>query len=362
MVIKVGASSGIYYAAREAELHNALRKVGYTLTRGTSSMEIALDVAHEVTFTEGKLIRQLAKKQGIQLNAHGDLAVPICIPERGEWRDAHDRMTKSLRSAVFLGAHYIDFHACLNIWLELITYAGRKLTMSFCDEEGKFISDILYKNRETREWFIKIKGDLYLSDILNRKERTELNTRITVREDKWFKETTLQRMTEALKPFFNIVLREEIDPRTGTIRRLTVEDRLEEVVERTIVSGLPAKIGLDEVDAVIKEVHDKMREDRVIMNAKIQEEEIDQMLREKFSNRDPKERQWYSEELRAVVGIVDGYHIMSHYLYWTQDPNWVAMVNEYKDVLNKYDYRTGDPDWLDEAWKKAEREKRKRVK
>ena len=147
MVLRVGTSSGIYYASREVELHNTLRKVGYTLTRGTSAMEIAFDVAHEVTFTEGHSIRHMARKQGVQLNAHGDLAVPICIPERGEWRDAHDRMIKSIRSAVFLGAHYIDFHACLNIWLELITYAGRKLTMAFCDEQGQFISEVLYKNR-----------------------------------------------------------------------------------------------------------------------------------------------------------------------------------------------------------------------
>ena len=86
MALKVGVSSGIYYAAREAELHNTMRKLGYTITRGTAAMEIAVDVAHEVTFTEGGQIRHIAKKQGVMLNLHGDLAVPMEIPERGDRR------------------------------------------------------------------------------------------------------------------------------------------------------------------------------------------------------------------------------------------------------------------------------------
>ena len=121
-------------------------------------MEIAVDVAHEVNWVQGREIRYIAKKQGVQLNLHGDLQVPFCIPERGEWRDAHDRLTKSIRSAILLGAHYVNFHACLNIWLELMTYAGRKLTAAFVDGEGNFWTSIL-KEKNTLEWFVREKDD-----------------------------------------------------------------------------------------------------------------------------------------------------------------------------------------------------------
>ncbi len=53
MSLKVGVTSGIYYAARAEELSTIMRKLGYTLTRGTAVMEIPADVAHEVPYTQG---------------------------------------------------------------------------------------------------------------------------------------------------------------------------------------------------------------------------------------------------------------------------------------------------------------------
>jgi len=47
-------TSGLYYIARGEELATAVRKLGYGLTRGTSVIEIALDVPHEITDTEGE--------------------------------------------------------------------------------------------------------------------------------------------------------------------------------------------------------------------------------------------------------------------------------------------------------------------
>lgn len=402
--MKVGVSSGIYYAAREAELHNTMRKLGYTITRGTAAMEIAVDVAHEVTFTEGGQIRHIAKKQGVVLNLHGDLAVPLEIPERGEWRDAHDRITKSLRSAVFLGATYIDFHSSLNIWLELITYAGRKLSFAFCDPEGNFISKILYENKETREWFIREKGDQYLNDILDREENIQLSTRINVEQEKWRKEQTDYRIRRALEPLrerIGIMLRRQAvdaliarDPDLAILRRNprlraiiddprlslqagitlferekilaalervqraagNVDDFIDEEVNSAILRGIPRKTGEPEIDRALEVAYDRLREETVTESSRLRDRIVDDFLREKLGSRDGKKRRWHSEELRSLLGIVDGYHIMAQYMYWAQDPLWTAMATEYKDTLKKYGYRTGDRDWLDDAWRKAETE------
>lgn len=350
-----------------------------------------------MNFTQGQEIRHIAKKQGVQLNLHGDLQVPFEIPERGEWRDAQDRMKKSLQSAVFLGAHYCNFHACLNMWLELITYAGRKLSASFVDSEGQFISEILYKNQATREWFITEKADNYTHDILNRDENIEVSTRISVETDRWRKEETDRRVRAALRP-----LRERIG-RTlhdEAVARLIARDEeaaivyrnpeilnnpglhpadrarlerararlqhvngdpdefIENQVEAFLVRGLPAKTGDKEIDVTLQRVYDQLREDTSTESSKLRDRVLDDYLREKLSNPDAKKRRWYSEELRQVLGLVDGYQIMSHYLFYTQDPIWVAMVHEYRDVLKKYGYNfshpTADAKWLDEAWRKAE--------
>ena len=131
MPYKVGVTTGLYTIARAEELGTTINKLDFALTRGASAMEVAGDVSHEVTETEGRQIRYIAKRQGIEILWHGSLTVPVCMPERAEWTDAHDHMTKSVRSAVYAGATYVDFHACLNAWLELMTYAGRKLTLVF---------------------------------------------------------------------------------------------------------------------------------------------------------------------------------------------------------------------------------------
>ena len=152
MVLRVGTSSGIYMAARAEELATSIKKLGYSLLKGVGCMEIAADVAHEVPYTDGVEIRHMARKQGVDLLFHGDLSVPMCIPERADWREAHDKMTKSIRSAVWLGAKYCNFHSCLNHWLEMITYTGRKLTMVFVNHDGNFISKILMENKKLRKW------------------------------------------------------------------------------------------------------------------------------------------------------------------------------------------------------------------
>ncbi len=366
MPLRVGTTSGIYMAARSAELANAIKKLGYTLTRGVDCIELPADVAHEVPYSHGTQIRHMAKKQGMTINFHGDLACPFEMPDRGEWRDAHDRMIKSLRSAIFVGAGYIDFHASLNIWLELMTYAGRKLTLTFCDQYGKFISDILQKNANLRDWFVRERGDLYMNDILKRDERTELNTSIQSKEEQWYKDQVNNRVKNELKKnkhiFENLKVK---DPRTGEIRSISPEEineTIEEIVDSLLARGIMTREHGPEVKKIVDGVMNQLKDDRTRENAKIQKQEIDELLSKKLS-KPGKNGEWDSEELRAVVGIVDGYHIMAHYLFYTKDPQWLAMVEEYKDVVvDKYGLDYNNKDWLDDTWKTAESENDKDFK
>ncbi len=350
-------------AARAAELGNAIKKLGYTLTRGVDTIELPADVAHEVPYSHGVQIRHMAKKQGMTLNFHGDLACPFEMPDRGEWRDAHDRMIKSLRSAIFVGAQYIDFHASLNIWLELMTYAGRKLTLTFCDHNGKFISEILQKNAKLRDWFVKERGDLYMNDILKRDERTELNTSIQSKEEAWYKKVLDDRIKKVLQQpeIYPIIekIAEAQSQEEG--RKITPDKVIDSLIDSAELRGR-VRTGIKEIDNAIEGAMDNLRIDRMRENAKIQKDEIDDFLARKLA-KPGKAGEWDSEELRAVVGIIDGYHIMAHYLFYTKDPQWEAMVEEYKDiVVDKYKLDYNNKDWLDEAWRTAETENDKDFK
>jgi sugar phosphate isomerase/epimerase len=316
MPFKVAVTSGIYYAARSEELINAIRKLGYTLTRGAGAVEIAADVAHEVPYSHGVEIRHMAKKQGIDVLFHGDLAVPFCIPERGEWREAHDRVTKSIRSAVYAGAKYVNFHACLNIWLELMTYAGRKLTMSFCDQEGNFISGILQDDENLRDWFVEKKADDYARDILMPEEAGQVNSKFRRERTKVERQIT------------------DIERRT--------QERIVERDGRPV--AIPPELTREQADEMINQKHEEL--------AKINENLLKDTIREKLR----KGGRWDSEELRAVVGIIDGYHIMGHYLFYTKDVQWVAMTKQYPDLMAKYNLDYSNKNWLEEAWLKAEKE------
>ena len=341
MPLKVAVSSGIYYAARAEELANAIRKLGYTLTRGVGAVELAADVAHEVPYSHGTEIRHMAKKQGIDVMLHGDLTVPFCIPERGEWRDAHDRVTKSIRSAVHSGSKYVNFHACLNIWLELMTYAGRKLTMSFCDHEGNFISKILKEDEKLREWFIKESWDDYIRDILTADELEKASASTSVEAENFRRQETERVLTEELK-------KEGLD-----------SDDIDSIVGSMLTAGifrLPRELrNIPRFIALKKKVDklmDGIRFRASKRHAEISEKNYKTIIREKFK----RGGRWKSEELRAVVGIIDGYHIMGHYMFYTRDKQWVEMVKQYKDLMDRYKLDYSDKEWLDNAWKKAEQE------
>ena len=313
MPFKLGVTSGLYYIARGEELATAVRKLGFGLTRGTSAVEIALDVPHEITQTEGEELRHIAKKQELEVLVHGSLTMPFEVPERGEWRDAHDHMQKSIRSAVFAGAKYVNFHACLNIWLELMTYAGRKLTMTFCDHEGNFINEILKESKDLREWFIEERAIeyRYVYDILSSKEINEAAVKAHIeRGESWFNEEVKKKI-------------DALAVKKGG--RITEEDVAK------IKDDVSRQASLDRSSFENKYLKDKIRE------------------------RLEKGEHWNSEELRGgTAGVIDGYHIMGHYMFYKRDPIFLDMANLYKEELASYKLDYDNPRWLDNAWDAAQ--------
>jgi len=336
---KVGVTTGLYTIARAEELATTVRKLGFALTRGTSVIEIAGDVPHEVTQTEGREVRYIAKKQGLEILFHGSLTIPMCMPERGEYRDAQDHMMKSVRSAVYSGSKYVNFHSCLNIWLELMTYAGRKLTMVFCDHKGNFISNILMENEKLREWFIEWRWDDYVRDILTADEMEKASASTSVEAENFRRQTTESLLTQSLE-------------KDG----LGSQD-IEDIVETMLTAGilrLPRELRSDPRAVAIKtKVESLMNEVRFRTSkhhAETSEKNYKNAIRKKLSEGG----RWRVEELRTQTGVIDGYHIMAHYLFYTKDKMWLKMAEVYKDVLERYGIDYNDREWLYTAWHKAE--------
>lgn len=336
---KVGVTTGLYTIARAEELATSVRKLGFALTRGTSVIEIAGDVPHEVTQTEGREIRYIARKQGIEILWHGSLTIPMCMPERGEYRDAQDHMEKSVRSAVYSGAKYVDFHACLNIWLELMTYAGRKLTMVFCDNNGNFISKILKEDDKLREWFIRERWDDYVRDILTSDELEKAHASTSVESENFRREEVESVISKSLKA--------DGHP----------DEFVDAIVQNMLTAGIlprglqrdPRFPGLKEkVESLMNEVRFRTSKKQ----AEISTKNFKTYIREKLKRGD----KWRVEELRTPTGVIDGYHIMAHHLFYTKDPMWMKMAEVYKDVLTRYGINYDDDRWLFDAWHNAERD------
>ncbi|MBI4173142.1 MAG: hypothetical protein HY519_00305 [Candidatus Aenigmarchaeota archaeon] len=342
---RVGVTSGIYYAARSEELANAIRKLGYTLTRGADCMEIAADVAHEVPYSHGREIRHMARKQEVQVLFHGDLQVPLEIPERADWRDAHDRMTKSIRSAIYAGAAYIDFHASLNFWLEMQTYGGRKLTTAFVDHDGRFIKHILKENAKLREWFIEKKWHHYVHQILKEKEQSQARI-----DGEFYRRKKEEEIRDATRDFSQ--KQEELNQlRAAIAQGRASAAELREAKKRA--AQLEAAV------AKLKQQADQREQDAI----KETTEHHDQIYKAAIRKKLERGEEWDTEELRAELGLVDGYIFMAYHLFFTKDPMWVAMAEQYKDVLiGPYAINYKDDRWLDKAWRHAEETNDRRFK
>ncbi len=328
MPYQIGVTTGLYNIARAEELATTVRKLGFALTRGTSAVEIAGDVPHEVTETEGREVRYIAKKQGLDILWHGSLTIPMCMPERGEYRDAEDHIKKSIRSAVFAGAKYIDFHACLNVWLELMTYAGRKLTMTFCDHEGHFIARIMKENKQLRDWFVDEKWEDFVHDVLTREEITKATAKGHAEAETTRREETSKQLRAAGIP-------ENVITYIETRNTIPQPPMIEEAMYQKIRS-----------------IMESMTEQFSIISAEKDRKYIKETMRSKLAEG----KRWHSEDLRTTTGVIDGYHIMAHYLFYTKDKMWMEMAEVYKNVLERYGLDYGNSRWVDDAWRKAENE------
>ncbi|MCK4497384.1 MAG: hypothetical protein KAU24_04255 [Candidatus Aenigmarchaeota archaeon] len=312
MPYRVGVSTGLYRAAGSEELSDVLRKLGAGLTMGTAVIELAQDYPHEILISDGLKIRDMAKKQGVTLTSHGSLTVPIGIPERGEWRDADDHLKKSIRSAVFAGAVYVNFHASLREWLELMTYAGRKLTMIFCDHEGNFISKVLQESENLRKWFVEKRWQDYYRSVLTEDEYHEAVSGADL----------------------------EIEDRT----RRRIEDEAQKLRRGEITP-----------EQFEERRHDISR-DESRRRAGILTGNIKTAMLKKFAGGE----RWDTEEIRGMISVIDGYHIMFHHLFYKKDKMLEAMAEMYPEIERRIDY--GDFYWPDKAWEEAEKKNDRRFK
>ncbi len=365
MGYRLGVTTGLHYVARSEELATAIKKLGFGITRGTPCIEIALDVPHEVTETDGEEIRHMANKQHVDVLMHGSLTIPMCIPERSDWRDAQDHIKKSIMSSVRAGAKYVDFHACLNIWLELMTYTSRKLTMSFCDHEGKFISRILEDSERLRKWFVRERGDIYSRDILNDEEQSTLSSEINIRYDRWIKDEYHKRLSSAgfdneiidhvmqLNRFPEIAMNP--GKQKARMAHLLNEGKSEKEAADIVKKETEESKALQDKG---RQIVDEISKESVVERAKIQRGEIRKALEGKLAAGKP----WESEELRAAQGVLDGYLIMANYLFFKKDPMWVEMAKFYPILTEKYGMDYDNPEWLHEAWRKAENDNDRKFK
>jgi sugar phosphate isomerase/epimerase len=317
-MIRVGVTTGLYYIARAEELATSLKKIGYALTRGTDAIEISGDTPHEINYSLGKEIRDLAKKQGIDLCFHGSLTTPFEIPERSDWRDAQDHVYKSIRSAVFAGCKYVLFHASLHYWLEMITYTTSKLDIVMCDFDGNFISEILYKDARLRRWFGEKMWEYerqYVMQILRHEEIQEAEGRAYSEVSLWREKEFRRRVDEIIAKNPEII---------------NDKEKLKEV-EENIIKDIGAEAAK--------------------MQGRLSKQYLTEMAIKKMANPDPNKRKWKIENYGKLL---DAYDIMIHYLFFNKDPIWLAMVEVYKDVIDRYKIDYNDDFWLDRAWKTAQ--------
>lgn len=328
---KVSVSAGLFNVARGEEIATVIRKVGYALTRGTSAIEISGDVPHEIDFTEGRELRYISEKQKIDLSFHGSLQVPMCMPERVQWREAQDHLEKSIKSGVYGGCSYVNFHSCLHFWVEMMTYAGSRLENIMSDWDGRFISEILWENPKLIKWFIWRFFDRYQGAILGSERLSVLQYKVQAEFD-----------TE----------RERIPEKYGEESQKIDEDYKK------------GKITLEEGRRLKNEIQKKIDKDREDLRTDKFVDKLNKMIKERLEEflSDPnprKRRDWYVKERGDFK---DACEILANALFLTQDPIWIDMVKMYEDVLKKYNYNPGEAErepfseWVSESFEKAEEE------
>ncbi|MBN2331184.1 MAG: hypothetical protein JXC85_05195 [Candidatus Aenigmarchaeota archaeon] len=337
MPFKVGVTTGLYYIAHDVSLASTVKKIGYALTRGADVMEISGDTPHEISYTEGIELRNISRNQGLDLFFHGSLTVPMTMPERTDWRDAQDHMEKSVRSAVNAGCKYVLFHACLHFWVELLTYTGTKLTITMCDHAGRFVSEVLYENTRLRNWFVENMrklGDItYEQFILSEEEFYDAQSRAHAKWRIW-DQTEIERRARPGRDKVEEAQKEYARKRTEEARQNAI--RLEKWLKKEI-----ERISIEVAEESGRR---ESQERRQLM---------DDAVRKKLAEKKYEDRRW---RIDTYGRLVDAYKIAAHHLFFTKDPQWMAMADVYKDVLARYKIDYSDNGWLIRSWNKAEKE------
>ena len=99
-----------------------------------------------------------------------------------------------------------------------------------------------------------------------------------------------------------------------------------------------------------------MRNEYSLKRAKLERKYIRDAMERKLAEGG----KWDSEEVRGVVSVIDGYHIMAHHMFYIRDPMIDAMAEMYPEIKKKIDYN--DFYWLDNSWENAEKTNDRRFK
>ncbi len=183
MAFVVGVTSGLNIGGAP-EMATAVRKLGYALMKGANVIEVALDSPHDIDYNLGLQMRYIAEKMGLTLTVHGSLTVPMTEGEAEQWGRADDHLKKSIWSAIFCGAKYVNFHSCLYYWPELLTSGEMKYRATMVDEKGKHISEKLKENEKLRNWFVERLWDEYYNYILKETEIDEIKRGAAAKAEK----------------------------------------------------------------------------------------------------------------------------------------------------------------------------------
>lgn len=392
---KVAVSSGIYYAARSDEINTLVKKTGYALTRGAGAVEIASDIPHEINFSEGKEIRYISEKMGVDMLLHGDLQAPLELPDRTEWLITQNKLEKSVKSGIYGGCKYVNFHSCLREWLELFTYAGQRLEIVMCDHFGRAIGKHIFKDeadgkpqngKKLRDWFILEPNVVNKNDfamkwaqaILHPKEYETLQREIEVEVTNNYLEEIVDRADEGQLVIITNRLSNQINEEAfaeGAREGLNQN----QINERAAAKFNELNNNKNRVKERLKNLsrNEKQRivDEGIIPGydynrfSKILQEEFRKEIRKRVSNVLKDGRDWYIED--RIGSLEDAYLIMAHHLMFNQDPLWITSAKMYEDVLRNFGYDINNPpldlivdpttqngeqitySWLDKALKQA---------
>ncbi len=362
---KIAVSSGLYYVARADEINTLVKKTGYALTRGAGAVEIAADIPHEINFSEGKDVRYISEKMDVDMLLHGDLQAPFEMPDRTEWLITQNKLEKCIKSGIYGGCKYVNFHSCLREWLELFTYAGQRLEIVMCDHRGFSIGRRIFKDEDggvrqngqrLREWFciepnIYNKNDFaikWAQAILDPREYDALQREIEVTTMNRLLDQLVDRANEnqlrRLIGYFGDQIRDELEIRGIFPNNPNFQNEIQQIFNRLLEDREEVKRRLRNTSRVAKQqIFDSNIHPDFTFNTLSRgiQQEYRSEVRRLVGNALENGREWYLEE--RVGSLEDAYLIMAHYLFFNQDPLWITSTRLYEDVMANFGYDINNP-------------------